>query len=134
MTEVNNDLALIDQTNNTSVVPLRALDLQREKQGFSFLFWIHSTANKSIPQVRQEGYLTGFKDTFPFPPVLYTSRSSSFSLYLKWIENGEQKMLCDSLKKCLGFVAYVDFKSPVFLLNQKTVILRTSGYHSKRLE
>lgn len=43
-------------------------------------------------------------------------------------------MLCDSLKKCLGFVAYVDFKSPVFLLNEKTVILKSSRYNSKWLE
>lgn len=43
----------------------------------------------------------------------------------------EQKTVCDSLKKCMGFVAYVDFKSPVLLLNHKTEMLRSRRYNSK---
>jgi len=63
MIKINNDVALIMK----QITPmLYQCCSQREKEGFSFLFWTHSTANKSISQVRQEGYLTGFKETCPF--------------------------------------------------------------------
>lgn len=38
MTKVDYDLALIDQTNNTSVMPLRALDPKEKSKGFPFYF------------------------------------------------------------------------------------------------
>lgn len=38
MTKVDNDLALIDQTSNTSAMPLRALDPKEKSKDFPFYF------------------------------------------------------------------------------------------------
>lgn len=38
MTKANNDLTLIDQTNNSSAVPLRALDPKDKSKSFPFYF------------------------------------------------------------------------------------------------
>lgn len=55
MTKVNTDLALIDQTDKTSTVPLRALDPKEKSKGLPFSFGLVPLQTKASHRSEKRG-------------------------------------------------------------------------------